>query len=284
MIEVKNVFHDYDGKGKLAVDDITFSIPRGEIFGFLGPSGAGKSTVQNLMTGLLRLQKGEINYEGKSIRDMDSGFFNKMGYSFEHPNLYTKLTGYENLKFYAGLFSVPTEDPLKLLESVGLASAASQKAGDYSKGMKQRLVFARSIINKPRILFLDEPLSGLDPGTSSVLREIIRRKKQDGVTIFLTTHNMFEADDLCDNVAFLNNGRIVAMDKPRNLKLKYGEKSVKVEYGEKGQVKTEVLFLDKDEDGKRLKALIDTRQIQTLHSQEATLEQIFMKLTGRGLS
>lgn len=283
MIEVKNLYHDYTGKGEYSVANVEFAIPQGEIFGFLGPSGAGKSTVQNIMTGILTLQQGEIIYEGKSIRELTNKFFNKVGVSFEHPNLYVKLTGYENLKYYAGLFDVPTENPKKLLEMVGLGADAKKRVKSYSKGMKQRLVFARSLINNPSIMFLDEPLSGLDPSTAGGIKEIIRKKREEGVTIFLTTHNMFVAEDLCDKVAFINDGKIVAMDTPRNLKLQYGEKSVKVEYAENGKVNTVTLFLDNEKDKKHFREIMDQKTVQTVHSQEATLEQIFIKLTGRGL-
>jgi fluoroquinolone transport system ATP-binding protein len=284
MITVKNLFHDYSGKGEYAVDDVSFQILDGEIFGFLGPSGAGKSTVQNIMTGLLKLQKGDIRYWDTSIKDVKPSFFNKVGVSFEHPNLYSKLTGYENLKYFAGLFSVPTQDPNMLLEMVGLKHAAHKKAGAYSKGMKQRLVFARSIINNPEIMILDEPLSGLDPNTASVIKGIIKDMRKKGKTIFLTTHNMFVADELCDRVAFINEGKIVALDSPRELKLHYGERSVKVEYKSNGSVASDVYFLEKEEDKKHLQEALNSKHIQTIHTQEATLEQIFMKLTGRGLS
>ncbi|MFP4485189.1 MAG: ABC transporter ATP-binding protein, partial [Spirochaetaceae bacterium] len=230
MIEVSDLFHDYEGRGVFAVQDLSFAIPDGRIFGFLGPSGSGKSTVQNLMTKLLRIQKGDIRYDGVSVRDIRPRFFNQVGYSFELPNLYLKLTGFENLKFFAGLFEGETEDPMRVLDMVGLRDAAHKRVSNYSKGMKQRFLFARSIINRPRILFLDEPMSGLDPTTAGRIKEIIRQKTAEGVTIFLTTHNMYAADELCDEVAFLHEGQIIAKDTPRNLKLAYGEKSVKVEY------------------------------------------------------
>lgn len=284
MITVKNLYHDYAGKGEYAVEDVSFEIQDGEIFGFLGPSGAGKSTVQNIMTGLLKLQKGDINYGDLSIKNVKPKFFNRLGVSFEHPNIYLKLSGYENLKYFAGLFSTKTEDPQKLLEMVGLSHAAHKKAGAYSKGMKQRLVFARSIINNPEILILDEPLSGLDPTTAEVIKGIIKDKKREGKTIFLTTHNMFVADQLCDRVAFINNGKIVATDSPRNLKLQYGQRSVKVEYKANNHVESNVFFLDKEDDKKLFHEIINNKELQTIHTQEATLEQIFIKLTGRGLS
>lgn len=284
MITVQNLYHDYSGNGEYAVDNVSFEMKKGQIFGFLGPSGAGKSTVQNIMTGLLKLQKGEILYNGRSITDVGNSFFNKIGVSFEHPNLYTKLTGHENLKYYAGLFDVPTEEPEKLLNMVGLKDAINKKASNYSKGMKQRLVFARALINNPEILFLDEPLSGLDPSTARAIKDMIVERKKAGCTIFLTTHNMFVAEELCDKVAFINDGKIVAMDSPRNLKLEYGQKSVKVEYKEDGQLNKDILFIEKEADKKRFNQLINNKEIETVHSQEATLEQIFIKLTGRGLS
>jgi len=284
LITVKNLYHDYTGKGAYSVTDVSFEIEKGEIFGFLGPSGAGKSTVQNIMTGLLPLQKGEVLYEGQSVKTLDSSFFNRIGVSFELPNLYQKLTGFENLKYFAGLFEVPTDEPMKLLEMVGLSDSAGKRASQYSKGMKQRLVFARSLINRPEILFLDEPLSGLDPSTGNRIKEIILQKKREGVTIFLTTHNMFLAEEVCNRVAFLNEGRIVAMDTPRSLKLLYGDKSVKVEYQRDGTLNSSVLFLENSFDRQQLQELMNSGSIQTIHSQEASLEQIFIKLTGRGLA
>jgi fluoroquinolone transport system ATP-binding protein len=182
MIEVKNLYHRYEKKGKDAVSNVSFSIEKGEIFGFLGPNGAGKTTVQNIMIGLLSLQKGEVLYDGKSIKKMKSDFCNSIGVCFEQSNLYTKLTGFENLRYYAGLFNVPTLDPMLLLESAELKDAAHKRCGAYSKGMKQRLTFIRSLINNPRILFLDEPTGSLDPGLAKRIKEIIIRLKEEGKT------------------------------------------------------------------------------------------------------
>lgn len=284
MIEVKNLYHDYSGKGKYAVSDVSFQINEGEIFGFLGPSGAGKSTVQNIMTGLLKLQQGEVLYSGELVSKIRRAFFNRIGVSFEHPNLYTKLSGLENLRYYAGLFDVPTRPPLELLELVDLREAANRKVDAYSKGMKQRLVFARALINNPGILFLDEPTASLDPVTAAKVKNIILQKRSEGATVFLTTHNMYTAEEICDRVAFLNEGSIVAMDSPRVLKLKYGEQSVRVEYYENGNVKSKLYFLAREEDRRALQEIIDSKEVQTLHSQEASLEQIFIRLTGRELS
>jgi fluoroquinolone transport system ATP-binding protein len=283
MIRVENLIHDYTGEGTNAVDDVSFEVQTGEIFGFLGPSGAGKSTVQGILTGLLRLQRGQVSYDDLPVTELRSSFFNRIGVSFEHPNLYQKLTGLENLQYYAGLYDVPTEDPMMLLERVGLAEHAHKRAGSFSKGMKQRLVFCRSMINKPEILFLDEPTSGLDPSTAEVIKGIIRERREAGTTIFLTTHNMLTADQLCDNIAFINEGKIVAMDSPKALKLAYGERSVEVEYREDGKIASRVFFLDKDADRAGLKEIIEGKDILTMHSREASLEQIFIQMTGRGL-
>lgn len=284
MIKVNNLYHKYEKKGKYAVSDVSFNIEKGEIFGFLGPSGAGKTTVQNIMIGLLTLQKGEVLYEGKSIKKMKSDFFNRIGVSFEQSNLYLKLTGFENLRYYAGLFNVPTRDPMLLLESVGLKGAAHKRSATYSKGMKQRLVFVRSLINNPEILFLDEPTGSLDPSLAKRIKEIIVDLKKEGKTIFLTTHNMYIADELCDYVAFINEGKLIATDSPRNLKLKYGDKSVKVEYRADGKLASEIFFLEKEGDLDAFNKIITGKKVQTIHSQEATLEQIFIKLTGRELA
>lgn len=284
MIRVENLYHDYTGKGNYAVKDISFEIGKGEIFGFLGPSGAGKSTVQNIMTGLLKLQRGKVLYGGKSIQGLRREFYNQIGVSFEHPNLYGKLTGYENLKYYGGLFQTDTLDPMLLLKQVGLKEAANKKAEAYSKGMKQRLVFARALINNPSILFLDEPTSGLDPTTADRIKDIILEKQQQGCTIFLTTHNMLVAETLCNQVAFLNEGRIAALDSPKSLKLQYGEKAVRVEYVSQGALKEGMFFLENKADRQALNHVINTEKIQTIHSLEASLEQIFIKLTGRKLT
>jgi len=283
MIKVNNLYHKYKGNDVYAVKDVGFYIDKGEIYGFLGPSGAGKSTVQKILCGILNVQKGNVKYNDTEIKKMKGSFFEKIGVSFEFPNLYEKLTGYENLNFFRGLFKSETEDPNLLLERVGLSDSANKKVKDYSKGMKQRLVFARSIINKPEILFLDEPLSGLDPTTAKNIKNIINEKRKLGTTIFLTTHNMYVADELCDRVAFLNEGEIIASDTPKNLKLKYGTSSIKIEYKTEQKKNDELLFIEKEEDKNRFKEIIDKYEIITLHSGEATLEEIFIKLTGREL-
>lgn len=281
MIRVEHVFHDYEGVGKYAVSDISFSVEGGSILGFLGPSGAGKSTIQNIMTGLLPLQRGEVLYEGKSVRELKTKFYNRIGVSFEQSNLYSSLTGLENLRYYAALFSVPTVSPMELLERVGLRDDANKRVSHYSKGMRQRLTFARALLNRPSYLFLDEPTSGLDPKTAVGIRELINEQKQRGAAVFLTTHSMELADSLSDQVAFLYGGEIAAMDTPEMLKRKYGRREVRVLYREGGEERERTFSLDRKAE---LAAFLSGADVVKLHSQEATLEEIFLRVTGKELT
>lgn len=283
MISVKNLHHSYNNDGKFAVKDVSFEVKEGEIFGFLGPSGAGKSTTQGILTGLLTLQKGDVEVAGYNIKHPKKEMFNQIGVSFEQSNVYSKMTAKENLDFYGKLFDVETLDTQALLELVGLGDKASMKAGEFSKGMKHRLTFARSMLNKPKLWFLDEPTTGLDPAIAAEIKDIIKAEKEKGVTVFLTTHNMFIADELCDRVAFIVDGEIKLIDSPRNLKLQYGEKFVDVEYLKDGQTVKETFSTTLPEDITRLKATLDAHEILTMHTKEATLEEIFIKVTGRGL-
>lgn len=282
MIEVKNLKFSYHHDGTYQVDDISFSIKAGETFGFLGPNGAGKSTTQKILIGLLPMQEGEAEVCETNVREYNPSFFNKIGVSFEFPNAYKRLTALENLKYYATLFDGPTEDPLKLLALVGLEESANKKVSDFSKGMLQRLTMARSMLNQSEVWFLDEPLSGLDPQTALKIKQVIKEEKTKGRTIFLTTHDMNVADELCDRVAFMNQGKLVAVDSPRNLKLRYGEKIMTIEYVEEGQTKRQVFDLNGQAD--EIAAFLNNHQVETVHSGEATLNDIFIEITGRGLN
>lgn len=283
MIKVKGLNHSYNKDGNFAVKDVSFEVKEGEVFGFLGPSGAGKSTTQNILTGLLQLQDGEVEVAGYDVKHIKNEMFNKIGMSFEQSNVYSKMTAYENLSFYRKLFDVPTREPQELLELVGLGDKAKVSAGEFSKGMKHRLTFARSMINNPTLWFLDEPTTGLDPSIAADIKDIIRAKNKEGVTVFLTTHNMYIAEELCDRVAFIVDGDIKLIDSPHNLKLQYGDKLVEVAYLKDGVEVTESLSTILEEDKKKLQDIIGAYDIQTMHTKEATLEEIFIKVTGRGL-
>lgn len=283
MIKVKNLYHSYTNDENFAVKDVNFEVAKGEIFGFLGPSGAGKSTTQGILTGLLPLQKGKAIVAGYDMKQPKRSMFNKIGVSFEQSNVYGKLTAMENLEFYRKLFDVPTQDPAKLLQLVGLDQVAGKQADTFSKGMKHRLTFVRSMINNPELWFLDEPTTGLDPAIANQIKNIIKEKNQQGITIFLTTHNMFIADELCDKVGFIIDGELKLIDTPRNLKIKYGENFVGIEYREGDELKKETLSLKIEKDRHRLNQIINTKDIEMMHTMEATLEEIFIQVTGRGL-
>jgi fluoroquinolone transport system ATP-binding protein len=283
MISVKNLSHSYSHDDKLAVNNISFEIEKGETFGFLGPSGAGKSTTQGILTGLLKQQEGEVIVAGYDVKKVQNERFNKIGVSFEQSNVYSKLTARENLDYYAKLFDVPTRDSMELLRIVGLDGKENDRAGEFSKGMKHRLTFARSMLNNPELWFLDEPTTGLDPAIAATIKDIIREQAAKGTTSFLTTHNMYIADELCDRVAFIIDGEIKLIDTPKNLKLQYGQKLIDIEYIDNGKVVKETLKTLTESDRHRIGEIVNNHDIQTMHSKEATLEEIFIQVTGREL-
>jgi fluoroquinolone transport system ATP-binding protein len=229
------------------------------------------------------LQKGEATVAGYNIRKVQNKRFNNIGVSFEQSNVYSKLTAKENLEFYAKLFDVPTRDPMELIHLVGLDGKENDRAETFSKGMKHRLTFARSMINNPQLWFLDEPTTGLDPTIAATIKNIIKEKTAAGTTAFLTTHNMYIADELCDRVAFIIDGIIVLVDTPKNLKLQYGKKLIDIEYVKDGKVVKETLKTLEEHDRHRIGELVSNYDIQTMHTKEATLEEIFIQVTGRGL-
>ena len=283
MISVKNLSHSYNEDENFAVKNISFEVSNGETFGFLGPSGAGKSTTQGILTGLLKLQKGEVIVAGYDIRKVQNERFNKIGVSFEQSNVYGKLTAKENLEYYAKLFDVPTRDPMELIRLIGLEGKENVRAGEFSKGMKHRLTFARSMLNNPELWFLDEPTTGLDPAIAETIKDIIREETAEGTTSFLTTHNMFLADALCDRVAFIIDGEIKLIDSPKNLKLQYGQKLIDIEYIANGKIVKETLKTVDESGRKRIGEIVNKYEIRTMHSKEATLEEIFIQVTGREL-
>ena len=284
MIEIKDLSFTYAGAPRRAVQDVSATVPTGTIFGLLGPSGAGKSTIQNILIKLLPMQQGTVLFDGASLASFGRELFQSVGVSFEHPNIFPKLTGIENLRAFAGLYEGPLRAPGPLLDSVGLGDSKDKLAGDFSKGMKQRLVFARSLLHNPRFLFLDEPTSGLDPATIETIIDLIKLERDRGATIVLTTHDMHVADALCDTIGLLHDGELAACDTPRALKLAHGEHAVRIERREQGKLVTEVLFPEQPADRERIAALASAGDFETLHSQEASLADIFIKLTGRGLA
>jgi ABC-2 type transport system ATP-binding protein len=267
-----------------AVDQISFRVAEGEILGFLGPNGAGKTTTIKMLTGQLRPKGGRATLLGLDVAKQPKQVQAQIGVCFERTNLYEQMTALENLKLFAHLFDVQDLDAGVLLERVGLAGRENDRVERYSKGLKQRLMVARALVNRPKILFLDEPTEGLDPVSAESIRAIIREERQRGATVFLTTHDMLEADALSDRVAFVHRGRIVALDTPHNLKQQYGKRALRAEVvGADGRLERRAIVLDQAETPDALQALFRQERVVTLHSEEASLGDIFIEITGRGL-
>jgi fluoroquinolone transport system ATP-binding protein len=285
MIQVEQLTYRYPGAARPAVSDVSFTVAPAEIFGLLGPSGAGKSTTQRVLTRLNRRFQGTVQVLSRRIEVWDHSFYEHIGVGFELPNHYLRLTGRENLDFFASLFSQTTCPSGEWLERVGLGDAAEERVADYSKGMKMRLNFARALLNDPKVLFLDEPTAGLDPVNSSVLKDLIRAEREKGKTILLTTHNMADVDELCDRVGFLVDGELGVTDVPAELKARYGRRSVRVEYSEEDDSPVSAEFplngLGRNEAFLRI---LTERRVRSLHSQEASLDRVFADVTGARLT
>jgi fluoroquinolone transport system ATP-binding protein len=283
MILVKNLSYSYPKSKAPVLKNLNFEIAPGEVFGFLGPSGAGKSTTQKILYRVLRDYTGEISIENKPLRDWGNEYFEKIGVGFELPNHYLKLTARENLKLFAAFY--PKTSLLNLdalFEVFGLTESADKSVEEFSKGMKMRLNFIRAIMHDPEILFFDEPTAGLDPINAQKIKRYIVKLKNEGKTIFVTTHDMTTADELCDRVSFLVNGEIRLTEKPSVLKNRHGKHTVKVEL-QSGQTAE---FPVKDLGGNRefLEFISRKDEILRINTQEATLEEVFIKITGAKLS
>jgi len=285
MITVEHLDFTYEGASQRVLRGLDFEIRRGEIFGFLGPSGAGKSTTQNILIGLLRGYRGSVSILGRELSDWGPDYHERIGVSFELPNHYLKLSARENLRYFRSLYGGDTEDPDDLLDVLGLGDSRNVRVEHFSKGMKARLNFARSLLPKPELLFLDEPTGGLDPGNARRVKDIIRQRRDAGTTVFVTTHNMTDADELCDRVAFLVDGVIALIDRPRTLKLGYGERVVDVEFFDHDGdgVSSRQFALDGLGQDQEFLRLIRDHRVRTIHSRETTLERVFLQVTGQEL-
>ena len=283
IIDVENLHFTYHGAERPALRGLDFHILPGEIFGFLGPSGAGKSTTQKILIGLLENYQGRVSVLGREINAWDASLYEKIGVSFEFPNHYLKLTALENLAYFRALYDHPTEEPETLLAWVGLEMDARTPVGEFSKGMKNRLNVARSLLHRPELLFMDEPTAGLDPVNARNIKNLILTQKQDGRTVFLTTHDMAVAEQLCDRLAFIVDGEIKLIDQPAILKIQYGQPMVRVETLNGSERQVHQFPLVGLGDDPIFLELLRKGSIQTIHTQEASLEDIFIQVTGRGL-
>jgi fluoroquinolone transport system ATP-binding protein len=284
VIEVSGLVFAYPGAKAPAVDDLGFSVADAEIFGFLGPNGAGKSTTQKVLTGLLRDYRGRASVLQREVRAWGSELYEQIGVGFELPVHYGRLTARENLRYFAALYRGETADPDELLEQVDLLEHADERVDRYSKGMRVRLSFARSILCRPRLLFLDEPTTGLDPLSARRIKDLILEHRARGVTVFLTTHDMATADELCDRVAFLVDGRIAMIDAPRELKVRFGEQCVRVEYRNGGELQARDFPLEGLAENVGFLTTLREPSLETIHTQETSLESIFIRVTGRELA
>lgn len=282
MITVDKLFFGYTKE--MFIKDISFTVNKGEIFGFLGPSGAGKSTLQKILIGMLKSYEGNVSVNGTEVRRHDNTFYENIGIDFEFPTLYEKLTARQNLEFFSSLYYKRKRNADELLEAVGLLPDADKKVSEFSKGMKSRLNFIKSLVHDPDILFLDEPTSGLDPTNSHVMKKLIMSEKEKGKTIILTTHNMQDAHELCDRVAFIVEGKLKALDTPHNLIMQKSAAKIVYTYIENSTEKTGECEIGATAADRQLNLLMSQNRILTIHSKEQTLGDVFMDITGRHLT
>jgi len=280
MIRVKDLRFSYTKHP--FIENISFDVKKGEIFGFLGPSGAGKSTLQKILTGLLTNYQGSVMVNGIEVKNHNNDFYEDIGVDFEFPSLYEKLTARENLRFFASLYKKRL-DANELLQSVGLLQDADKRVAEFSKGMKSRLNFIKALLHDPILLFLDEPTSGLDPSNALRMKDIILEQKSMGKTIVLTTHNMYDATELCDRVAFIVDGSLKALDTPRNLIMKKGASLIRYSYWQDGEEKQREIAIDRTGEDELLQKLLKENLLLSIHSCEPTLNEIFVEITGRRL-
>ena len=340
VLDIRGLSYRYPGADRDALRDLAFTVEEGEIFGFLGPNGSGKSTTQKLLTGILHGYEGRVEVFARDLQQQGSDYYNSIGVSFEFPNLYEKLTAEENLEFYGAFFEGSTESAADVLKRLDLPVGDRRIAGQWSKGMKMRLTLARSLVNKPRLWFLDEPTTGQDPQHAVLIRKLIRERADAGriagqwskgmkmrltlarslvnkprlwfldepttgqdpqhavlirklireradagsSSVFLTTHDMTVADELCDRVAFLVDGTIVLVDAPRKLKLGHTSHVARVEHREDGEAMSRDFDLAEVAQKKSFLDLVRDHDIDTIHTQEPSLEDVFLKVTGRELA
>ena len=275
-IKVCELSHAF--KEKSVLENISFEIKKGEIFGLLGPSGAGKTTLINILTGQLTATGGSSMILNTESSKLTGEQYTKLGIMMDNFGLYERMNCYDNLKFYQKIDGRAMDDIEEILKRVGLLEAKKTQVMNLSKGMTNRLAFARAILRKPEILFLDEPTSGLDPSTVEEIHKLILAEKEKGTTIFLTTHNMYEAEKLCDTIALLNEGNIVEFGAPAEICRRYNhQKKIRIHL-KSGE---DIMLEHNKECAETIKSYFEKDEVETIHSTEPNLKTIFMELTGR---
>ena len=269
IISISNLSKSFHHK--VALDQVTLAISEGEVFGFLGPSGAGKTTTINILTGQMKPDNGTAMIFGKDCQHIQPGDLRQIGIMSDSVGFYEKMTVIDNLTFFAKFHGVELAEVEQLLKRLDLYDARKSKAEKLSTGMKQRLLLIRAILHRPKILFLDEPTSGLDPSLSRKVHDILMELKEEGTTIFLTTHDMEEATKLCDRIALLHKGKLVEYGRPQEIIQKHSQE--------------EMVELTYDNGRKRIVAKSElseylSQHVTSIHTVTASLEDIFIKLTG----
>lgn len=278
VIECKNIIQCFQKKEVLR--DINLTAEAGEIIGLLGPSGAGKTTLIKILTGQLVQTSGSATLLDMDTRKLNQGCYRRLGMMLDDFGLYERLSVYDNLKLFARLYSLPSERIDTMLRRVELWDARRRAVSRLSKGMRGRLALARAVLHEPEVLFLDEPTAALDPVTAERIHHLIREEQERGTTIFLTTHNMTEAERLCSHVALLNEGSIVEYGEPGEICRRYDHQNklrIRLHDG------TSMELINHPSSADAVKEYIASRQLETIHTTEANLETVFIEITGRGL-
>jgi fluoroquinolone transport system ATP-binding protein len=290
MISVEGLTYTYPSGSSAAVRDMTFDVAKGEVFGFLGPSGAGKTTTQNILIGLNKGWQGDVRVLDRPLAAWNADYYRSIGVSFEAPNHYLRLTARENLEYFRSLYDDNADTVEEVLSVVDLEDHIDKAVGDFSKGMKNRLNFVRSLLHRPKLWFLDEPTAGLDPVNAVRIREIIRQRQELGVTTVVTTHDMTTAEIVCDRVAFIIDGQIATIDTPDALRRRFGNREVEVSWKDDGSENdshdaggAQRFPLDGLAENTAFLDALRHPGLSTVHSQEATLEDVFLQVTGRSL-
>lgn len=278
IIEVKNLAKVFGNQS--ALEDVNFQVKKGETFGFLGPSGSGKTTTIKILTGQLLQTSGDAEVFGVKNTALNTAAYRKrIGVLSDNSGLYQRLSIEENLKLYCDLYDVPRKRMDEVLDLVNLSGEKKKIVSKLSKGMTQRVLLARTLLHEPDLLFLDEPTSALDPANSKQIHDGLRLLNEKGTTIFLTTHDMSEAETLCNRVAFLNKGKIQLLDEPKALRRQFADGSVMVELTN-GQV---ISLPGGAEGADEVYKYMSNNEIVSIHSNEPTLGDIFVEITGREL-
>ena len=264
----------------VAVDDLSLEVESGEVFGFLGPNGAGKTTTVRMLTGLIRPNSGSAQVAGFELGEDDTNIRRNVGILTESPGMYERLTAEKNLTIFANLYDVPDIEKSvnKYLSMLDLWERRHDAVGSFSKGMRQKLAVARALIHEPQILFLDEPTTGLDPEASKTVRDFVEELKNEGRTIFMTTHNLDEAERLCDRVGIFQQ-KLLTVDSPSNLREKMFGRKVVFHLSE---VKPEWIDLVTNIAGAGNVEAVDNKLVISLQEPEASNPEIIKALVMAG--